>query len=295
MFYRNRMHADYKKDEAIIRLIINQNVTVTDPKSEISLIIYYQNKRTSQLLMNNSPLACSDPLKKHGVVYQITCPANGCNHSYIGMTTTKLWKRLSVHLQEGNFHQHYIRSHGDLRRPLLLESAQILDQDRSRRRLRLKEALYIMKLKPSLNVTQEDLILPANISRQRPTRNEAQTAGIPVRAPPPPERGREDVGANQRPGIPQPAIPNPVQDPIPVLRRSSRIHHLASTQRPMGIQHSHWPMTSMTPPGYINWPPVIKIHHCNLPHIANTLVNVCVSWPKRRENKFLWSIIVSTS
>ena len=53
-----------------------------------------------------------------------------------------------------------------------------------------------------------------------------------------PERGREDEGANQHPGIPQTAIPNPVQDPIPVLRRSSRIHHLASTQRPMGILHS---------------------------------------------------------
>ena len=233
LFYRNCMHADYKKDEAIIRRIINQHITVTDPESEISLIIYYQNKRTSQLLMKNSPPVCSDPLKKHGVVYQITC---------LSMTTTKLSKRLSVHLQEGNFHQHYIRSHGDLWKPHLLESTQILDQDRDRRCLRFKDALYIMKLKPLLNVTHEDLILPTNNIWQRPTRNEAQTAGIPVRAPPPPpppERGREGVGANQCPGIPQPAIPTPVQDPIPVLRRSSLIRHLTATQRPMGIQHSH--------------------------------------------------------
>ena len=101
-----------------------------------------------------------------------------------------------------------------------------------------------MKLKPSHNITQGDLILPTNIRRQHPAKNEAQTAGIPVRAQPPPppplpERGRGDVGANQCPGIPQPAIPYPVQDPIPVLRRSSRIPHLTATQRPMGIQHSH--------------------------------------------------------
>ena len=64
----------------------------------------------------------------------------------------------------------------------------ILDQDRGLCRLRFKEALYIMKLNPSLNVTQEDLILPTNIRRQLPKRNEAQTAaaGIPVRAQPPP-------------------------------------------------------------------------------------------------------------
>ena len=103
---------EYQKDEANIHRIIDQNIAVTDAESEISLIIYYQNKRTSQLLMKNSPRVCDDPLKKHGVVFQIVCPANGCNHSYIGMTTTKLSKRL--HLQEGNFHQHFVRSHGDI-------------------------------------------------------------------------------------------------------------------------------------------------------------------------------------
>ena len=113
LFYKNQMHAEYKKDEAIIRHIINQNIAVTDPESEISLIIYYQNKRTSHLLMKNSPRVDVDPLEKYGV-YQISCSANGCNHSYIGMTTTKLSKRLLVHLQEGNFHQHLVRSHGDL-------------------------------------------------------------------------------------------------------------------------------------------------------------------------------------
>ena len=104
LFYKDFMHKDYKKDEAIMRRIISSNVAATDPDSEIDLIIYYKNKRTSQMLMKNSPRVDEDPMKKHGVVYRIICPENGCTHSYIGMTTTRLSKRLSVHLQEGNFH-----------------------------------------------------------------------------------------------------------------------------------------------------------------------------------------------
>ena len=94
LFYRNFMHSNYKQDEAAIRNIISNNVSATDPDSAIHLIIYYKNKRTSQLIMKNSPRMDSDPLKKHGVVYHIICPEKGCNHSYIGMTTTRLSKRL---------------------------------------------------------------------------------------------------------------------------------------------------------------------------------------------------------
>ena len=78
MFYKGFMHKDYKKDEAIMRRIVSSNVAPTDPDSEIDLIIYYKNKRTSQMLMKNSPRVDEDPLKKHGVVYCIICPENGC-------------------------------------------------------------------------------------------------------------------------------------------------------------------------------------------------------------------------
>ena len=147
-------------------------------------IIFYRNRKTSQLIMKNSPPAESDPLKRHGVVYRILCLANGCNHSYIGMTTTKLSKRLAVHLQEGNFHQHYMRHHGALQRPLLLQSTTIIDRDEDKRRLRLREAIHILRLKPTLNVTQETFLLPTNIRRNRPTNNqEIPAEGVAVRAP----------------------------------------------------------------------------------------------------------------
>ena len=98
------------------------------------------------------------------------------------MTTTKISRRLSVHLQKGNFHQHFVRSHRVFLRPLLLQVTTIIDHDQDRRCLQFKEALHIMKLKPSLNIKHENLILPTNIRRQRPTRNENQVAaGIPVK------------------------------------------------------------------------------------------------------------------
>ena len=194
------MHCDYKKDEAIIRRIVNTNVAANDPDPEIDLIIYYKNKRTSEMLMKNSPQVDEDPLKKHGVGYCILCPANGCTHSYIGMKTTKLSRRLSIHLQEGNFHQHYTRTHGELRRPTLLQATSIIDHDPDRWRLRMKEALHILQLKPSLNVTQETLLLPTNIRRNRPAaeKNPAPE-GIAVRRPEP-ERAPAAISTNQQPG-----------------------------------------------------------------------------------------------
>ena len=95
------------------------------PRSTSSYIT--KTRGISQMLMKNSPRVDEDPLKKHGVVYRIICPEDGCTHSYIGMTTTRLSKRLSVHLQEGNFHQHYTRTHGELLRTTLLQAISIRD------------------------------------------------------------------------------------------------------------------------------------------------------------------------
>ena len=110
LFYRNFWHVNYKRDEAALRDFINNDVNVTDPESKLNLIIYYRNKKTAQMIMKNSQRTDSNPLKKHGVVYRILCPVNGCKHSYIGMTTTKLCKRLAVHLQEGNFYQNLVQT-----------------------------------------------------------------------------------------------------------------------------------------------------------------------------------------
>ena len=125
LFYRNYIHVNYKRNKKAFKEIINNNVTATDPDFVLNLIIYYKNKKPSQEIIKNSPQTDSYPLKKHGVVYRILCLADGCSYSYIGMTITKLLKRLAVHLQEGNLYQHYVRNHGILQRPLLLWSTTI--------------------------------------------------------------------------------------------------------------------------------------------------------------------------
>ena len=208
----------------MLRNIINNNVSAVDPDSVVDLIIFYRNKKTSQFLMKNSPSADSDPLERHGVVYRILCPADGCNHSYIGMTTTKLSKRLAVHLQEGNFFQHYMRNHGALKRPLLLQSTSILDKDQYRCCLRLRESLHIMRLKPTLNVTQETFVLPTNVRRNRPNNHKVIAAeGAVVREP----EGPATAEVWENPAAPDP----PIQ-----LRRSARLCGLAVDDQPIRMQ-----------------------------------------------------------
>ena len=147
------------------------------------------------------------------------------------MTTTRLSKRLSVHLQEGNFHQHYTRAHGELLKTTLLQGTSIIDRDSDQRRLRLREALHILWLKPTLNVTQETLLLPTNIQRNRPTAETTPAAeGAAVRAPEP-ERAPVLISANQWPrGREDEASQNIPDLPAAPLRRSARIRQLAATQ-----------------------------------------------------------------
>ena len=106
------------------------------------------------------------------------------------------------HLQEGNFFQHYRQHHGVLQQLALLENTTIIDRDQDRRRLRLRETLHIMQLKPTLNVTQGTLLIPTNVRLTRPPRDEETTAvGIPVRTSAGPT-------TNQNPEIPVGAAEN---------------------------------------------------------------------------------------
>ena len=169
------------------------------------------------------------------MVYQILCPAHGCNHSCVGMTTTSLSKRLAVHLQEGNFYQHFGQHHGALQRPQLLQSTSIIDKDSDRRRLRLREALHILRLKPTLNVTQETFLLPTTIRRNRPHINiDPRAVGFPVRGP-------EDPAINHNGEIPAgtPANPAAPEPPTPP-RRSARLRQRAVSRQPIIIHDDQW-------------------------------------------------------
>ena len=166
LFYRGYFHKSYQKDEKAIKEIIHENVTPTDPTSKVHLNIYYKNKKTSQLLLKNNPSPPPEDMKKRNVVYHFKCPEVGCTHSYIGLTTTKLSKRISCHLQEGNIYKHFAHIHNKRPTRNITEAIEIIDTAQDPKRLRYLEALHILEKKPSLNVTQEVLLLPTTLQRR---------------------------------------------------------------------------------------------------------------------------------
>ena len=123
------------------------------------------------------------------------------------------------------------RTQGELLKPTLLQATSIIDSDSNQRRLRLKEALHILRLKPSLNVTQETFLLPTNIRRNRPAAERIPAAEGTVVRGPEPERAPAIILTNQRPGRREDAASQNVLDlPAAPVRRSTRIQQLAATQ-----------------------------------------------------------------
>ena len=87
-----------------------------------------------------------------------------CTHEYIGMTTMRLSKRISCHVQEGNIYSHFKNMHNTSPvREQLINSIDIIDCNNDPKRLRYLEAIHILEKKPSLNCTQEPLLLPTNV------------------------------------------------------------------------------------------------------------------------------------
>ena len=158
------MSSDYKTEERIIKDIISNNVKPTDPEQELTLIIYYKSKKTSQLLMKNKRQAEAVPLREDHVVYEHTCTIEGCGpQTYIGMTCTTLSRRLTCHLQNGAIKQHHSNLHRTIpTRKELEDGTTIVDRKRDPRRLLFLEALYIAEREPSMNMQTNDLqVLPS--------------------------------------------------------------------------------------------------------------------------------------
>ena len=90
-----------------MRDIITKNVHPINPEERIKLIIYYKSQKTSQLLLRNRPHQDKTPLQQDHVIYRHNCNNVDCGpHSYIGMTRTRLTRRLTLHLQDGTIKKH---------------------------------------------------------------------------------------------------------------------------------------------------------------------------------------------
>ena len=64
LYYKGLMNTGYKEDEKALRKIISLNVYLTNPETEIRLIIYYKNMKTQNLVLKNNCLPPTPHSKK---------------------------------------------------------------------------------------------------------------------------------------------------------------------------------------------------------------------------------------
>ena len=85
------------------------------------------------------------------VVYQFTCA--GCNSRYIGETSRHFATRVKEHLStDKNSHVYkHLNGSPSCKRKCSVDCFKIVDSANSRHCLKLKEAIYISRLKPELN------------------------------------------------------------------------------------------------------------------------------------------------
>ena len=157
LFYRAQMHSNYGLDESILRSIIDNNVRLaTGSTHKVNLHIYYNNKKAHSLISKNSPSQLNH-VRRTNVVYSFTCPFQHQNpETYIGHTRTTLARRLTMHVQGGSIAAHFASCHNvKLNRTILDENTTIIAYETDPHRLKIKEALYILQRRPTINI-QED-------------------------------------------------------------------------------------------------------------------------------------------
>ena len=156
LFYKNTMSPAYKADERALRSIVRRHCRPVTQGDQLQLIIFYQNPTTRSLLMKNNPTRDTDLLKQTNVIYSYKCTLGDCalrpNCNYIGLTTTSLSRRITMHLQSGGPKTHSDTHHGHrLTRQDMTKNTSILDECSDVRRLHMLEAVYIRDRDPLIN------------------------------------------------------------------------------------------------------------------------------------------------
>ena len=164
VFYKNQMSPSYRVDERVLRGIIRKNIKCKQPNTRLQLTIYYKNTKIGGLIMRNNITKDKSDLKSTNVVYQFKCPYEDCQlrltGDYIGMTTTTLSRRMTMHLQDGAPLQHMKQEHQRaLTRQDLTENTTILRRENNRKKLQILEALLIRDKKPAINKQLKSCII----------------------------------------------------------------------------------------------------------------------------------------
>jgi hypothetical protein len=152
------MSPGYRIDEQAIKSIIANNTECVQPLDKLEINIFYKNSKPSHLLMKNSPVL--PPLKLTNIVYSYKCSIGDCELQppckYIGLTTTTLSRRLTMHLKDGGPLKHTQDNHkterpNGLLREDLVQNTRILHHITNFQRLQIIEALEIKNQNPAIN------------------------------------------------------------------------------------------------------------------------------------------------
>ena len=89
-----------------IKKISKKIVLPTDSTKKVWLIIYYNKFKTSILIISNNTSPATELLDRTNIVYMFKCPLGGYvtkeNRVYVGLNTTTLSRRLTVHLNDSS-------------------------------------------------------------------------------------------------------------------------------------------------------------------------------------------------
>ena len=80
----------------------------------MQLVPYYKSNTITSLIIKNNQCPPTPTLKKTNLIYKFTCTHGDCKHqnnSNIGLTTTSLSRRLTMHLSSGATKQHTFDTH----------------------------------------------------------------------------------------------------------------------------------------------------------------------------------------
>ena len=159
LYCKNQFHSNYKIDEHILKKLIPKNILPTNPTKKVSFIIYYNKFKTTNLIIsNNSPHPPLELLDRTNVVYMLKCPLGDCvsngNDKYVGLTTTTLSRRLTMHLNDCSSIALQLKKNSIFKskfRKILVENTTIIAYKINKLRLQILEALHIKIKKLRIN------------------------------------------------------------------------------------------------------------------------------------------------
>ena len=185
IYYHNQMHGNYRLDERIIKEIIKENAYCKDPNQDLKVIVYYTNKKTSNLIMKNNLTSRNSTLQQTNVIYEFSCPnPHSKAEKYIGMTQATISRRLTMHAQAGSILQHFIDEHQTKpTRKQLTENTIIIARAQNRYKLALKEALLILSNAPSINRQYDNFSNILKLSTRKNHRHHNISNGNAIQQP----------------------------------------------------------------------------------------------------------------